>query len=59
MNELLDPQNETHNLAVFTTEELPGYAEWCAEWESEQNPDWAEAALAAEFQRLNSNASRL
>ena len=42
-NELLDPQNETHSLAVVTTEELPGYAEWCAEWEAQQEQDWAEA----------------
>jgi len=41
MNEMLDPQNEAHSLAVVTAEELPGYAEWCAEWESEQNQDWA------------------
>ena len=40
-NELLDKQNETHALAVVTTEELPGFTEWCAEWEAQQDPDWA------------------
>jgi len=40
-NELLDPQNEVHHLAKVTPEELPGYAEWVAEWESQQDKDWA------------------
>ena len=31
MNDNIDPQNEMHSLARVTTEELPGYAEWCAE----------------------------
>ena len=36
MNEQLDPQNPTHSLARVTTEELPGYAEWCAEVDASQ-----------------------
>jgi len=40
-NELLDKQNETHALARVTPEELPGYAEWCADWEEQQDQDWA------------------
>ena len=39
-NEMLDQQNETHALARVTPEELPGYADWCAQWETEQDQDW-------------------
>jgi len=39
-NELLDPQNQTHALAHVTPEELPGYADWCAQWEAQQDQDW-------------------
>jgi len=37
----LDRQSEVGALATVTTEELPGYAEWLAEVEAEQDPDWA------------------
>jgi hypothetical protein len=37
----LDRQSEVGALATVTTEELPGYAEWLAELEAEQEPDWA------------------
>ena len=40
-NELLDPQSEVQSLAVVTTEELPGYAEWVAECDAQQDQDWA------------------
>lgn len=39
-HELLDAQNDMHALAKVTAEELPGYAEWVAEWESQQEQDW-------------------
>ena len=39
-NELLDPQSEVQSLAVVTTEELPGYAEWLEECEAQLDPDW-------------------
>ena len=39
-NELLDPQSEVQSLAVVTAEELPGYAEWCAECEAKEDPNW-------------------
>ncbi len=40
-NELLDPQSEVANLAHVSAEELSEYIEWCAQWEAEQEPDWA------------------
>ena len=36
----LDRQSEVGVLATITTEELPGYAEWLAELEAQQDPDW-------------------
>ncbi len=39
-NELLDKQSEISALAQVTPEELPGYAEWCEQWEAQQDQDW-------------------
>ena len=40
MNNKLDPQNPIHSHAHVTPEELPGYADWCAQWEAQQDQDW-------------------
>lgn len=39
-NELLDKQSEVSALAHVSPKELPGYADWCAQWETEQDQDW-------------------
>ena len=40
-NELLDKQSEVSALAHVSPKELPGYADWCAELEAQQEQDWA------------------
>jgi len=41
MNRELDPQTEISTLARVTPQELPEYEQWCAQWEAEQDQDWA------------------
>ena len=54
-NELLDKQSEVSALARVAPEELPGYADWCAQWETEQDQDWgAKIEAPAEDRFLDS-----